>query len=146
MRKSVLSSGKWNLRYGEAATVDPIERALAPARNRTSDGAIVDRSLQVTLCPTRKTWRIDMDNQIRHYVTQLIDRPSGHQLLTVKQAADRLCLSPRTIYRMINDDQLQAIKLRGATRIKDSALADLLDERDPEGDNSTMTQMASESV
>jgi excisionase family DNA binding protein len=42
--------------------------------------------------------------------------------LTVQQAADELGLSTKTIYRMVKDGELAAIKVRGRVRIERSAL------------------------
>lgn len=38
-------------------------------------------------------------------------------LLTVKQVAAKLGVSPRTVWRMIAEGQLRAVRVRGCTRV-----------------------------
>jgi excisionase family DNA binding protein len=54
------------------------------------------------------------------------------QLLTISEAARSLRISEGTVYRMLRDDELRPVKLRGCTRISGSDLAKLI--ADDEGD------------
>jgi excisionase family DNA binding protein len=44
-------------------------------------------------------------------------KDNGEGLVTVRQAAEMLAVSPRTIWRMIADGQLRVVRLRGCTRL-----------------------------
>jgi excisionase family DNA binding protein len=57
---------------------------------------------------------------------ELADRPSPDRLLTVADVADRLSVSRRTVYRLIDNDDLRTVRLRGCARIRESALSELL--------------------
>jgi excisionase family DNA binding protein len=48
------------------------------------------------------------------------------ELITVKQAAVRLGVSPRTVWRMIADGQLKAVHVRGCTRVYRRSVDDYL--------------------
>ena len=58
---------------------------------------------------------------------QLTDRPAPDRLLTIADVADRLSVSRRTVYRLIADESLASLKLRGCARVRESALRGLLD-------------------
>ena len=45
------------------------------------------------------------------------DEASGEKLLRVKEAAARLAVSPRTVWRMIAAKTLKAVHVRGCTRV-----------------------------
>lgn len=49
-------------------------------------------------------------------------------LLTIPEAAERLRVSERTVYRMIRDRELRPVRIRGCTRIVGSHLAEVIDE------------------
>lgn len=49
-----------------------------------------------------------------------------HPLLTVREAATLLKVSPRTIRRMIDDERLRAVRLGRIVRIRPEALAALV--------------------
>lgn len=51
---------------------------------------------------------------------------AGEKLLPVKQAAVMLGVSVRTVWRMIADSQLTAVRIRGCTRVAVSQLAALV--------------------
>jgi excisionase family DNA binding protein len=53
---------------------------------------------------------------------------SCDQLLSVGDAAARLRVSTRSVYRLIEEGRIKGIKVRGCTRIRESHLADLLDQ------------------
>jgi excisionase family DNA binding protein len=53
------------------------------------------------------------------------------QLLSVSDAARRLRISTRTVYRLISEGRVKAVKLRGATRVRESDLAALVDQLEP---------------
>jgi excisionase family DNA binding protein len=55
---------------------------------------------------------------------------SRGQLLTIPETADRLRVSSRTIYRMVNAGDLNTVKVRRCTRVKESSLARYLHELD----------------
>jgi excisionase family DNA binding protein len=48
--------------------------------------------------------------------------PTSPDLLSVKLAAALLAVSERTVYRMIEDGQLECVKIRGAVRIPRAAV------------------------
>ncbi len=48
----------------------------------------------------------DMDNSV-----------SGERLLRVREAAARLTVNPRTVWRMIADKELLVVHIRGCTRV-----------------------------
>lgn len=56
----------------------------------------------------------------------LYDPKSRNWLLTVKEAARRLHISERTVYRMLHCGELSRIRVRGCTRVLGSEVADLL--------------------
>ncbi len=64
-----------------------------------------------------------MSREIRQLVQELLERSQSERLLTIRQAADRLSVSTRTIYRLVADGQLESVKVRGCTRLRESAVA-----------------------
>jgi len=48
------------------------------------------------------------------------------ELISVKQAAARLGVSPRTVWRMIADGQLKSVHIRGCTRVNRRSVDDYL--------------------
>jgi excisionase family DNA binding protein len=50
----------------------------------------------------------------------------GEQLLRVSEAAARLTVNIRTIWRMIADGELQVVHIRGCTRVYLSSVADYI--------------------
>ena len=56
---------------------------------------------------------IDMDNSL-----------GSERLLRVRDAAARLTVNPRTIWRMIADKELQVVHIRGCTRVYLSSVED----------------------
>jgi excisionase family DNA binding protein len=55
-------------------------------------------------------------------------------LLTIPEVALRLRVSESTVYRMLHDDELASVKIRGCTRIACSNLSSLI-EQDAGGDS-----------
>lgn len=53
---------------------------------------------------------------------------SRRQLVTVHEAAARLCVSVRTIWRLIKDGRLTTRRIGNCTRIEIGHLNDLLDD------------------
>lgn len=53
------------------------------------------------------------------------------QLLTVSEAAERLSVSERTIYRLLEDRELERIKVGATTRIPESDIERFVDRRRP---------------
>ena len=51
---------------------------------------------------------------------------NGGCLITVQQAAAMLAVSPRTVWRMIAEGQLRAVRLRGCTRLVLEEVSSLL--------------------
>ncbi len=49
------------------------------------------------------------------------------RLLSPKEVAARVAVSTSTIYRLINEGKLRAIKVRGSLRVKGSALAEYVE-------------------
>lgn len=48
------------------------------------------------------------------------------RLLRVGEAADRLAVAPRTVRRMIDDNELPAVRIRGSVRLRASDLDALI--------------------
>lgn len=51
------------------------------------------------------------------------------KLLSVSEAATDLCVSYKTLYRWIKEDNFPAIRINGVIRIKRAAMQDWLDAR-----------------
>ena len=55
-------------------------------------------------------------------------------LLTIKEAADRMSVSTKMIYRLMNRGKLRKVKIGGATRISEDDLNSYLEEQIKEGE------------
>jgi excisionase family DNA binding protein len=55
------------------------------------------------------------------------DSPALPQLLTVKQAAQVLAVSPRLVYRLLNAGHLQGVRVGGAVRVSASDLREYVE-------------------
>ena len=51
----------------------------------------------------------------------------AEQLLTVQQACDRLAIGRTTLYRLVADDVIQSIKVRGGRRIGASSIDEYIE-------------------
>jgi excisionase family DNA binding protein len=49
------------------------------------------------------------------------------QLLTVKQAADALAVSPRLVYKLVKSGQLQGVRVGSAVRVEESDLKEYVE-------------------
>ena len=50
-------------------------------------------------------------------ISDMKDEANGAKLLRVREAAARLAVSPRTVWRMIAAKNLQVVHVRGCTRV-----------------------------
>lgn len=51
------------------------------------------------------------------------------RVLTIKEAADRMSVSTKTIYRLMNWGKLRKVKIGGATRISEDELNEYLEQQ-----------------
>lgn len=50
-------------------------------------------------------------------------------MLTVEEVAERLKVTPRTIYRWIDEDKLKALKIEGIVRIKEEDYQEFINKK-----------------
>ena len=55
------------------------------------------------------------------------------KLLTIKEAADRMSVSDKTVYRLINWGKLKRVKIGGATRISEDELNEYMEQQFKKG-------------
>jgi excisionase family DNA binding protein len=58
------------------------------------------------------------------------DRPAAPRLLTIKDVAERLQVSPRTIHRVVANGDLTVIRIGRAVRVSEEALKAFLTQDD----------------
>jgi len=49
------------------------------------------------------------------------------QMLTVREVAERLRVSPATVYRWVRRGKLEALRIGGTTRIEEEALSEFIE-------------------
>lgn len=55
-------------------------------------------------------------------------RPGPSRLLTVKQVADQLSVSTRTVWRLVRTQKLEVVRFGGNTRIPEESVVSLISE------------------
>lgn len=55
------------------------------------------------------------------------------KLVTIKEAAERLSVSQKTVYRLINWKKLNRVKIGGATRISEDELNEYMEQQFEKG-------------
>lgn len=56
----------------------------------------------------------------------MAEKADPHRLLTIKEVAQRLHVSQRTVWRLIRANQLRARRILGATRVSERDLDDFI--------------------
>lgn len=89
-------------------------------------------NLQASMCSCGKDTRID----IKRRLIAIAEQPHA-KLLKVNEVADRLRISKLTVYRMVKDGRLKAIRLpigrHDELRISETEVDGMLEEANPEG-------------
>ena len=65
------------------------------------------------------------DNDPSHVPKRSHPNNDPHQWLTVRQAAQRMNISMRTVWRLIDEDKIKSRKILGARRIPPESLDDI---------------------
>lgn len=72
--------------------------------------------------------RTDLTHEVQgppEHVVDLTGDPQAHRLLTVREVAERLSVSTKTVYRLKDERALAFIKVRGSLRFREQDVAAL---------------------
>jgi excisionase family DNA binding protein len=85
------------------------------------DAMTATRTREVAMAKTRTDLTHEVQGPPEH-VVDLTGDPQAHRLLTVREVAERLSVSTKTVYRL-KDERVAFIKVRGSLRFREQDVA-----------------------